>query len=224
MNQNKYHEKVRETKKTIYKQQANQLIKNFKRRNIEAIYFDDCKPAVEYICSLIPDGAMVSLAGSESILQSGLVDALRKMNIGLLDRYLDGISKAEVDEMRKKGMTADILIASSNAVTADGKLVNQDGIGNRVAGMIFGPDKVILLVGMNKVVKTVDEAIARIKTIAAPLDSIRVGIDTPCSHLGFCQEPHCFPPKRICSQLVIIEANMKPGRISVVLVGEELGF
>jgi hypothetical protein len=126
--------------------------------------------------------------------------------------------------MRREGLLSDVYIASSNAVTADGKLVNQDGVGNRVAAMIYGPKKVILLVGMNKVVRTVEDAVARIKTVAGPMDAIRVEKNTPCSKLGFCTDPNCYPPNRICSQLVIIESSLFPERITVVLVGEELGY
>ncbi len=211
-------------KESIFKAQAEEIVKNLKRRNMNGLYFENSRAAVEAIIKMIPEGSLVALGGSESIIESGLVDALRKMNIRLLDRYREGVTKEEVWEMRKKGMSADFLIASSNAVTSEGKLVNMDGIGNRVAGMIFGPEKVILLVGMNKAVKTVADAIVRIKNIAAPLDAIRVNVKTPCSLKGFCQEPHCFPPHRICSQLAVLEASMIPDRITVVLVGEELGF
>lgn len=115
-------------------------------------------------------------------------------------------------------------VSSSNAVTADGKLVNVDGTGNRVATMIFGPGKVIVMAGMNKVAVDVDAAIARVKNTAAPANSLRVGADTPCSHTGFCQDPFCRPPHRICCQLVVTEASMTPGRVTVVLVGESLGY
>lgn len=211
-------------KETIYKNQAEQIIKNLKRRNMTGIYCEKSEIAVREICAKIPDGALVGLGGSETIIESGLVDALRKMNIRLLDRYKDGVTRDEVNEMRRTGLLSDVFIASSNAITADGKLVNQDGIGNRVACMIFGPKRVILMVGMNKVVSTVEDAVARIKTTAAPLDSIRVNVETPCSRFGFCKDPHCTPPNRICSQLVVIESSMSPDRITVVLVGEELGY
>ncbi len=141
-----------------------------------------------------------------------------------MDRYKEGVSKEEIWEMRREGLFADIYISSSNAVTMDGKIVNMDGIGNRVAAMIFGPGKVILLVGMNKIVKTVEDAVARIKNYVAPQNAIRVNIDTPCSKKGFCQEPHCMPPHRICSQLVILESSMLPDRIKLFLVGEKLGY
>ncbi len=210
--------------KSIFKAQAEEIIKNLKRRNMNGLYFENSRLAVAAIVAMIPEGSLVALGGSESIIESGLVDALRKMNIRLLDRYREGVTQDEVWEMRKRGLSADFLIASSNAVTSDGMLVNMDGTGNRVAGMIFGPEKVILLVGMNKAVKTVAEAIVRIKNIAAPLNAIRVNVKTPCSQKGFCQEPHCFPPNRICSQLAVLEANTIPDRITVVLVGEALGF
>ena len=210
--------------KTVYKSQAEEIIKNLKKRNIDGTYFEKTEQAVASILKMIPAGSVVGLGGSESIIESGLVDALRKKDIRLLDRYKEGVGKEEVWEMRKQGMLADIYVASSNAVTLDGKLVNMDGIGNRVAAMIFGPDKVILLVGMNKVVKNVEEAVARIKNRVAPRNAIRVNIDTPCSKKGFCQEPHCMPPHRICSQLVILESSMFPDRIKLFLVGEELGY
>ncbi len=211
-------------KKIIYRTQAEEIIKNLKRQNMDGIYFEKTEQAVEAILKLIPDGSLVGLGGSESIIEGGLVDALRKKDIRLLDRYKENVTEEEVWEMRKQGMLADIYIASSNAITLDGKLVNLDGIGNRVAAMIFGPDKVILLVSMNKVVKTIDDAIARIRNYVAPKNARRVNIATPCHKKGFCQEPHCRPPHRICSKLVILESSMIPGRIKLFLVGEQLGF
>ena len=216
--------RITSPKKTIFRQKAETVLKNLKKRQIDGIYCADSRMAVSEICQRIPEKSLVALGGSETILESGLVEALRKLNINLLDRYKAGVSKTDVEEMRLKGLSADIYIASSNAVTADGKLVNMDGIGNRVAGIVFGPKKVILMVGMNKVVNNVQEAIDRIKTVAAPLNSIRVGAKTPCSQLGFCNDPRCFPPNRICSQLVITKSSMIPNRIMIVLVGEELGY
>jgi len=210
--------------KAIYRSQAEEIIKNLKKRNMDGVYFEKTEQAVASILMEIPDGVLVGLGGSESIIESGLVDALRKRNIRLLDRYKEGVSKEEVWEMRRKGLSADIYVSSSNAVTMDGKIVNMDGIGNRVAAMVFGPGKVILLVGANKIVKTVEDAVARIKNYVAPRNALRVNIATPCSKKGFCQEPHCMPPHRICSQLVILESSMFLGRIRLFLVGEELGY
>ena len=191
---------------------------------MDGIYCDSREQAVDEILKMIPEGSLVGLGGSESIIEAGLVDALRKMDIRLLDRYKEGITTEEVNQMRHEGLNSDVYIASSNAVTVDGKLVNIDGTGNRVAAMIFGPSKVILLVGMNKVVKTLDDALSRVKNYTAPLNSVRVNIQTPCFHQGYCNDPHCHPPNRICSQIVIHENSMDLDRIMVVFVGEELGY
>jgi predicted transcriptional regulator with HTH domain len=210
--------------KAMVKSQAEEIIKYLKKRNMDGSYFEKIGQAVASIIKEIPDGVLVGLGGSESIIESGLVNELRKKDIRLLDRYKNGLSKDEVWAMRREGLSADIYISSSNAITMDGKIVNMDGIGNRVAAMVFGPSKVILLVGMNKTVKTVEDAVARIKNYAAPRNAVRVKADTPCSKTGCCREEDCTPPNRICSQLVILESSMLPDRIKVFLVGEKLGF
>ena len=119
-------------------------------------------------------------------------------------------------------MTADVMIASSNAITLDGKLVNLDGMGNRVAAMAFGPKKVILVVGMNKVAPDLDTAVARVKHYAAPVNSIRYGMKTPCVENGLCSD--CKSPQRICNMWSTIEGHMIKDRIHVKLVGENLGY
>jgi len=210
--------------KECWRLQAGHIIKNFKKRGIDGVYCASSAEAVREICSQIPAGALVGLGGSETIIESGLLDALRGMDLRLLDRYKDGVTKDEIDEMRLQGLRSDVFIMSSNAVSADGRLVNIDGTGNRAAALIFGPKKVIVLVGMNKAAPDLEAAIARARNTAAPANSLRVGVDTPCSHTGFCQDPHCQPPHRICCQLVVTEAGMTPGRLLVVLVGEALGY
>ena len=211
-------------RKTIYERKAATVIKALAEQNIDAAYYDNARDAIAAICKMIPPGATVGLGGSTTVVESGLVDALRGLDINLLDRYRDGVTSQQQFDMRIQGLTSNVFIASCNAVTMDGKLVNEDGLGNRVACMIFGPEKVILMVGCNKIVRTVDEGIARIKNICAPLNSIRFNVDTPCSRLGFCDDSACRPPKRICSQIGIIESNAIAGRMNIVFVGEDLGF
>jgi len=208
----------------IYRKQAEQIIGHLKRNGMEGWYFDAASSAVEAICELIPSDAMVGLGGSVTVVETGLIKALRAMDIKILDRFRDGVTVEEVDAMRQETMRSDFFIASTNAITLDGKLVNMDGMGNRVAAMIYGPKKVIVVAGMNKVVPTVMDAITRIKSVAAPLNAVRVNKQTPCFVTGGCQDPNCTPPNRICGQLVIHEASMIPGRITVVLIGEEYGF
>lgn len=211
-------------KKQIYRSKAEEVIKNLSKKNIKGIYCSTKEEAIQEIIKMIPENSLVAMGGSETIKESGLINSLRNINIKLLDRYRDGISKEEIDQMRLDGLKADVFISSCNAITADGKLVNEDGLGNRVASIIYGPKKVILLIGINKLVATLEDAISRIKNTVAPINSLRVKTDTPCSRIGFCRENECFPPNRICSQLVIIESSMVKDRISVIIVGEELGF
>jgi hypothetical protein len=124
--------------------------------------------------------------------------------------------------MRRRGLTADFMIASSNAITLDGRLVNLDGMGNRVAAMTFGPQKVVLVVGMNKLAMTLQEAIDRTKQLAAPMNCIRLDIANPCRETGLCSD--CHTPTRICNIWSIIEGAVVKDRIHVKLVGENLGF
>jgi hypothetical protein len=208
----------------IAERKSHQVIARLERRGMHGVFFDTAARAVDHIVGQIPVNAVVALGGSMSVSQSGLLDILRRMPIQLLDRYRPGISAEEAQEMRMAAMHADVMIASCNAVTADGRLVNEDGVGNRVSGMIFGPAQVILLVGVNKIVASLEEAISRIKNVAAPPNCVRLGHRTPCAETGFCDDEHCLPPERICCQLTVIEANRFPGRITVVFAGEALGF
>lgn len=213
-----------EPQHVIYKKQADQILKQFQRKGIKGFYFQDAETAVKAICQMIPPGSMVGLGGSVTIVETGLIAALRDLDINLLDRYWNGITTEEIDAMRRDNFLADIFISSSNAITLDGKLVNMDGTGNRVAALIYGPKKVFLIAGMNKVVATVDDAITRIKTVAAPLNAARINRKTPCHVTGICQEPNCLPPNRICNQLVIIESNTIVDRMTVFLIGDHYGF
>jgi hypothetical protein len=125
-------------------------------------------------------------------------------------------------ELRRQGLLADVMIASSNAITLDGRLVNLDGSGNRVAAMTFGPKKVILVVGMNKVAPDLESAMARVKNYAAPVNVMRLGLKNPCAETGTCGD--CKSPQRICNMWSIIEGHLTKGRIHVKLIGEDLGY
>jgi hypothetical protein len=153
----------------------------------------------------------------------GLWDEISKLpGVELLDPFRPGLSPEEGMEVRQRGMSSDVMITSSNAVTLDGKLVNLDGMGNRVAAMTFGPKKVILVVGMNKVSPDLDSAIARVKHYAAPINSIRLSRKTPCVETGLCSD--CKSEQRICNMWSIIEGHGVKDRIHVKLVGENLGY
>ena len=168
-------------------------------------------PALEII---VVDNA--STDGSQALLTKQYPE------VKLIDPYQPELKPEEGLELRRQGLTADVMIASSNAITLDGKLVNLDGMGNRVAAMAFGPKKVILLVGMNKVVPDLESAMTRVKHYAAPINNIRLAYKNPCTETGLCND--CSTPQRICNLWSIIEGHMIQNRIHVKLIGENLGY
>jgi L-lactate utilization protein LutB len=172
--------------------------------------------------SLIKKGQAVGLGGSRTIVEIGLLDILRNGDYRLYDQYDPKLSKETALEMRRRGTQADYFVSGSNAVTEDGKIVNTDGLGNRLAGFCFGPDKVIIVVGRNKIVQDVESALNRVRNVAGPMNARRFGLTTPCVRTGKCTD--CQSPKRICNLTLIIEKQKVKDRITVILVNEELGF
>ena len=167
-------------------------------------------------------GKTVGFGGSMTLAESGMGSALRKReDITLLDRGKAG-SPEEVKEIYHKSLHADYYFMSSNAITADGELVNIDGTGNRAAALIYGPEHVIILAGMNKVAPTLEEAISRVRNVASPINALRLGRNTPCAATGLCSD--CLSPDCICSHTVITRKSAPEKRIKVILVGESLGY
>lgn len=205
---------------SFYEKQAETIIKALQKRQISGRYCPDGKSAAEYVCSRIPEGAAVTWGGSESIRQCGLLDALKQAPVTLWDRA--EVKPEEMKAFYRKAFSADYYLMSANAITLDGRIVNIDGNGNRVAALSYGPDHVVILAGMNKVVSSLEEAVDRAHNIAAPPNSIRLGLETPCTKDGVCH--HCFSKQKICNMLHVLEFSRDPERIHVVLVGETLGF
>lgn len=202
---------------------AQNLIKKLTKRRLEASYAPSAAQARNEVLAMIPAGATVSRCGSMSLVEMGLWEALAaKPGVEIIDPYRPGLPPEEAAGLRTRGLTADYMIASANAITLDGKLVNLDGLGNRVAAMCFGPKKVILVVGLNKVAPDLESAMARVKHHAAPINAIRLGRATPCVETGLCAD--CNSPERICNMWSIIEGHLVANRIHVKLVGEDLGY
>ena len=190
---------------------------------MEGSYAPSAAQAAEEIVGMISEGSTVYRCGSMTTTGMGLWEKIaEKQGVRVIDPYVSGVTPAEAMEMRRQGLLADVMIASSNAITLDGKLVNLDGSGNRVAAMMFGPRKVILVVGMNKVAPDLESAMARVKHYAAPINVIRLGYKDPCGETGLCSD--CKSPQRICNMWTIIEGHIAKGRIHVKLVGESLGY
>jgi hypothetical protein len=223
----------------FYQQRAQKVIENLKKRRMNGQYASSRHEALSAVLDMIPPGAVVARGDSISLDQIGLISEILKRNQNaLIDPFkvdADGHwAEAEWERQRmiRETFFADILVTGTNAITLDGKLVNIDGHGNRVAAMIFGPGKVILVAGINKIVKDVAEALERIHQFAAPINAKRHYLkhhienfgDLPCVKTGGCVD--CRHEWRICNYDVIIEGAMPrhKGRINVVLVGEELGI
>lgn len=209
-------------KQTYYKIQAETIIKNLEKRQMTGYYCAEKEEAVKTAMSLTKPGTTVSFGGSMTLIESGAMDALKnRSDIHLIDRSL-AKSPEEIKQAYRDSFCADTYFMSSNAITADGQLVNIDGNGNRVAALIYGPDQVIILAGMNKIVSTVEDAVQRVRNFATPPNCIRLSKQTPCAATGVCGD--CFSNDCICNQIVITRRSGTPGRIKVILIGEELGY
>jgi hypothetical protein len=211
------------------KQKIRDLIERLGENNIPAFYVQDRKGVFEKVMSMIPEGSTVGVGDSVTLKQIGVVDALEHGEYVILNPWRPGISVEEGINLKKRALTSDVYVTGTNALTVDGKIVNVDGLGNRVAAMLFGPDKVIIVVGINKIVDNLQEALERIRNVAAPLNVKRHGdFDPmpPCGTSGVCSD--CSSPWRICNKTVIIERQYNNSKykpiITVVIAGEELGI
>lgn len=203
---------------------------NLRKNNMEVYYAATVAEVVPLVKKLVPLGATVSAGGSVSLQQSGVMELLRSGDYRFLDRARPGITPAEVEQVYRDTFSADFFFCSANAVTERGELVNVDGNSNRIAALLFGPKNVILVVGVNKLVKDVDAGFDRIKRIAAPKNTRRLGCDTYCNKTGecvaVCKEATlgCAGDARICRNYLVCGPQRIPGRIKVILVNEELGY
>ncbi len=197
---------------------ARKVIKGLESRNMSGYYAADREEALKLALSLIPEGSSVTMGGGTSVHEIGLVKALKAGNFNFIDR--DEIADKRAAMLM--AYDADVFLASSNAVTEDGVLVNIDGNANRVSAIAQGPKKVVMIVGMNKVCSDVDGAMKRARNVAAPINAQRFGLSTPCARTGACMD--CKSPDTICCQFLITRFSRHTGRIHVILVNDTLGF
>lgn len=208
-------------KKQYYENAARTILAGLEKRQMEGYYCEDSSAAVKKLLELIPEGSSIAWGGSMTLTESGALDALKAGNYQLIDRDT-ATTPEEKKEMNAKIVCADYFLMSTNAITLDGELVNVDGRANRISFLCAGPDNVIILAGMNKVVSTVEEGHDRARNVAAPMNTVRLHKDTPCAAKGKCFQ--CLKPDCICSQILVTRRSGIPGRIKVILVGEELGY
>ena len=212
---------MNEIKKIRYGRLGPKVAEALIKRNFYAWYCEDADAALDKILTLIPSDASVGYGGSLTINALGLKEALRARGNRMFDRDL-AANPEERKQIEHQALSGDWFLMSSNAISKDGQLVNIDGMGNRVAAMCFGPRQVVVIAGMNKVLGTLDDAVARARNVAAPANAQRFSLKTPCGLTGQCGD--CTSPDCICSKMVITRFCMPAGRIKVILVGEDRGL
>ncbi len=201
---------------------VDRTISNLRKRNMQGFFVKDDSDLKELLKELIGENSVVGVGDSMTLFEIGVIDFLRGGNYIFLDKYRKDITSEEKKEIYIKNFSADTFICSTNALTEDGELYNIDGNGSRVAPMIYGPKQVILVTGINKIVKDIDEAEKRVRNYCAPIDAKRLDKKTPCTTLGYCVD--CKSPDRICNDFTIIRGQFIKDRIKVIIVGKQLGY
>lgn len=210
----------------------NTTIENLKKNNMDAYYCETSSDAVELVKTLINKGDTVTHGGSETLKETKVIDLISNGDYEYLDRSKCK-DRDEVEEIYRKAYFADAYFASSNAVTQSGELYNVDGNSNRVSAILYGPKSVIMLCGYNKIVKDLDEAVYRVKTVAAPKNTKRLNCETYCKNDGKCLSigsdasymcDGCKSDARICCNYVVSAKQRHKGRIKVIIIGEKLGY
>ena len=210
-------------------------IERLRKNNMEAVVLPSAQDVVPMLRSLLEEQSTIALGGSVSLVESGALKLVRSDTYRLIDRYEPGLNSEQMRQRFIASFNADVLITSVNAITEHGELYCVDGTSNRVAAMLYGPRRVIVIAGWQKIVPTLRDAVDRVKHIAAPANAMRLEKDTPCVKTGYCIAPFCddrnlmsIPPGAcdhgICSNMVVMGRQSMKGRFSVLIVGEELGY
>ncbi|HWR44800.1 lactate utilization protein [Sporomusa sp.] len=201
---------------------AAKVVEALQKNKFTASYVNTRQEALDKLAALIPGDATVGIGGSWTIKEVGIDTLLEERGNTVFNHNKPGLSPEETLALRRKQMTCDVFLTSTNALTLKGELVNVDGAGNRVAAMIFGPKKVIVITGINKIVTDVDAAMDRIELFAAPINNKRLSRPNPCTVTGECMD--CQGPTRICNVTTVMHKKPAVTDVEIIIIGEELGF
>ncbi len=220
--------------KELHEKRVQTVIENLKKNNMDAMFVETKADALSALESLLPAGCTVGIGGSVTLEEIGALDLLRSGKYHFLDRYEPALTQEQIKDIYRRSLCSDVYVMSTNAITESGELYNVDGRSNRVAALLYGPDSVIIVAGINKIVPSIEEAIRRHKRIAAPANAARLSCSTPCVQTGECISVHgtasgslcagCAADSRICANYVVSAKQRERGRIKIILVGEPLGF
>lgn len=209
-------------------------MENLEKNGMKAVYAPDKDSALSMLKSLLVPGQTIGVGGSVTLDQIGALSLIKDPQYRFFDRYDKTVSADVIEQRKKDAITADVFISSSNAITETGMLYNVDGTGNRLCTFLYGPTKLIIIAGYNKIVPTIEDAIIRVKTISAPANAIRLGLDTYCAKHGHCinmsidRNNLMFPATGTCNAMLctnaVVTGRQRPGRVTIILVGEELGY
>ena len=213
---------MNENIKWVNEKKIEKTINNLKKNNINGYYVKDNDELINLIKDIAKEGEVVSVGGSMSLFESKVIELLRSGRYEFLDRYKKDLTQEDIKEIYRKSFFADTYFASANAITEDGKIFNVDGNGNRVAAILYGPDKVVLIVGVNKIVKNIEQAVARNRAISGPANAKRLNLSTPCVKTGQCME--CKSEERICREYTVIKRQRNTKRMHVIFINDTLGF
>lgn len=215
-------------------EQISKVMKSLENNNINVAYAETKEEVCKIVKNMLFEGAVITAGGSMSLKESGVWDIISSPEYDFRDRSRQGISEEERTEAYKAAIGCDFFFCSSNAVTENGELINVDGNANRISSIAFGPKKVVMVVGVNKLVKDIDEGLLRIKKIAAPKNAVRLNTGTPCQKLGHCialeksecpaMTDGCKSPRRMCIEYLISGFHKEKGRLNIILCGETLGY
>lgn len=208
--------------KWVNEEKILRTIASLEKNNMNGYIVSNKEELINKIISLTNEGEKVSCGGSMSLVETGVMDLLRSGRYDFLDRAKEGLSVEDIDRIYRECFFADTYFSSSNAITEDGELYNVDGNGNRVAALLFGPKKVIIVAGVNKIVKSLDEAIKRNREIAAPANAKRLNKSTPCTKIGYCMD--CKSPEKICREYTVIKSQKDKNRIHVIFLNDNIGY
>ncbi len=197
------------------------VVENLNRRGFDARYITTSREALDAVRTMIPEGSMISWGGTMSLEETGIKDFLNSGRFNVLDRA-EAQTPETIRDIYHKALSCDYYFMSTNALTSDGVMVNIDGNGNRLAALVYGPEHIVVVAGMNKVVPDEQTALLRVQNTAAPINAQRLGRQTPCLVTGSCSD--CLSPDCMCSHIVYTRRSHPNGRIKIILVGEELGY